>query len=515
MAARSFMRRLRLLGVEWLEERSLLATTAFQWDPHGAAQAVANSAPLLDTLKSPLLAVESEDAGLPIGAAGTPVSQLVDFVIPTGQVDNVTDVDAGAKLGIAVTGADTSHGDWFYTVDNGSTWLPLGNVGNTGARLLTADSGSRLYFKPATNYNGNLPGAITFRAWDQTSGPNGGFVTTAINGGGSAFSTAVDTASLTILAINDSPVLNGAKSPTLQTIVQNTRHPVNGTPGGTRVDLLVNSTSPAGGLDNVTDVDAGAQLGIAIIAADSGHGFWSFSIDQGQSWHPLGTPSDASARLLAADAMLYFTPTVGYSGRIATAITFRAWDRTEGYNGSSLGPATNGGAAAFSTSIDTAALLINDAPVLDTAKSPRMNPVAKNAGNPVGAVGTLTSQLVDFKTPAGQVDNVSDVNASTLLGIAVTLVDTTHGSWFYSTNDGSTWQLFTASTTHARLLAVNGQTRLYFRPNVGFTGTLASALTFRAWDRTVGANGGTADVMVSGGTTAFSRLGDTASITVA
>ncbi len=34
--------------------------------------------------------------------------------------------------------------------------------------------------------------------------------------------------------------------------------------------------------------------------------------------------------------------------------------------------------------------------------------MAEDAGVPVGAVGTLISSLVDFASPSGQVDNVTD-----------------------------------------------------------------------------------------------------------
>ena len=68
----------------------------------------ANQAPVLDATKAPTLTSENEDAGAPVGAVGTLVSQLVDFAVPSGQVDNVTDVDSGALLGIAITAVNTS-----------------------------------------------------------------------------------------------------------------------------------------------------------------------------------------------------------------------------------------------------------------------------------------------------------------------------------------------------------------------------------------------------------------------
>ncbi len=45
----------------------------------------------------------SEHAGPPVGAVGTLVTSLIDFATPSGQVDNVTDVDSGAATGNAIT----------------------------------------------------------------------------------------------------------------------------------------------------------------------------------------------------------------------------------------------------------------------------------------------------------------------------------------------------------------------------------------------------------------------------
>jgi hypothetical protein len=47
--------------------------------------------------------------------------------------------------------------------------------------------------------------AITLRAWDRTSGSNGGTADTTTNGGTSAFSATSDTVALTVAALNDAP----------------------------------------------------------------------------------------------------------------------------------------------------------------------------------------------------------------------------------------------------------------------------------------------------------------------
>jgi hypothetical protein len=160
--------------------------------------AAVNDAPVLNATKSPALNAVAANAAAPAGAVGTLISKLVDFATPTGQVDNVTDVDKNPLLGIAITAAATANGSWFYSVNNGSTWLALGAVGNASARLLAADSGTRLYFRPNANFRGTVPAAITFRAWDRTLGANGSLQNSTSGGGATAFSSATDTASISV-----------------------------------------------------------------------------------------------------------------------------------------------------------------------------------------------------------------------------------------------------------------------------------------------------------------------------
>jgi VCBS repeat-containing protein len=171
-----------------------------------ASSAVAgNSAPTLNAARSPALNSVLEDAGAPSGAVGTLVSSLVDFAAPAGQVDNVTDPDAGAQLGVAVTSAD-ANGTWYYSVDDGANWNLLGAVSTANARLLAADGGTRLYFSPNAEFNGNLASALTIRAWDQTSGSNGAVADTTTNGGMTAFSANTDSVSLAVTPVNDAPL---------------------------------------------------------------------------------------------------------------------------------------------------------------------------------------------------------------------------------------------------------------------------------------------------------------------
>jgi VCBS repeat-containing protein len=161
-----------------------------------------NDAP---TLLSPpsILNSENENAGPPSGAVGTPVSSLVTL---TGGNPNVMDPDAGAVTGIALVGADTTHGTWHYSTDGGATWHDVGAVSLTQALLLKADTQTLLYFEPETDFTGTLNDAIMFRAWDQTQGAAGDKVDTTVSGGASAFSADTDTGNITINAVNHAPV---------------------------------------------------------------------------------------------------------------------------------------------------------------------------------------------------------------------------------------------------------------------------------------------------------------------
>ena len=120
----------------------------------------------------------------------------------------MTDADSGAVTGIALTGT-TGGGTWLYSIDGGSNWLAVGPVTDSSARVLAADANTRLFYQPAANAFGTE--TITFHAWDQTDGSANGTasIDASINGGATAFSSATDTADITINSVNDAPVLTG------------------------------------------------------------------------------------------------------------------------------------------------------------------------------------------------------------------------------------------------------------------------------------------------------------------
>lgn len=122
---------------------------------------------------------------------GTPIRELLASA-------NISDVDDDAGRGIAITAADTTHGQWQYTTTGGLLWENLGTLAASSARLLASDANTRLRFVPQPGYTGIIDPAITFRAWDRTSGSNGGTADVTTNGGTTAYSSAQATASLEV-----------------------------------------------------------------------------------------------------------------------------------------------------------------------------------------------------------------------------------------------------------------------------------------------------------------------------
>ena len=300
------------------------------------ATAAANNAPVLDNTKSPALTAINEDSGAPTGTVGTLVSALVDFASPAGQVDNVTDADSGALLGIVVTAADTTYGTWWYSTNGGTNWNALGAVANNNGRMLAADASTRIYFHPNVDYNGTLPNAITFRAWDQTSGTNGSLVDTSTNGGSTAFSLAEDNARLTVNAVNDAPVL-------LTGSVNNLT--VNEDSGLTSLGLGGVTYGPGGGSDESTQ-----NLTYNVTVIPDPVNFGKIYLDNGITQVTTGSYT------LAEIQGMQFAPNANESG-----ISFFS------FNVQDDGGTGNGGSDILGQSVLITVNAENDAPILTTS----------------------------------------------------------------------------------------------------------------------------------------------------
>jgi hypothetical protein len=168
-----------------------------------------NDAPTLDNTGNMSLSALNED----VPNANNP-STLVSDITASAGGDRITDVDPGALEGLAVIAVDNTSGTWQFSIDGGTNWTPLGTPDPLNARLLAANATTRVRFIPNLNFNGTVDPGITFRAWDQTSGMNGNTADVSTNGGTTAFSTAIETGSITVNAVNDIPTANAQSTST-------------------------------------------------------------------------------------------------------------------------------------------------------------------------------------------------------------------------------------------------------------------------------------------------------------
>ena len=261
--------------------------------------------------------------------------------------------------------------------------------------------------------------------------------------------------------VNAAPVLSTTATPSLPPVVIGTTTPRGGTVGS----LLGTALS---------DVNPLASRGIAVTAATPGtaSGAWQYSLDEGATWLALGSPTATAARLLRAQDLVRFVPTVGSAAGTAN-ISYRGWDQTSGTVGSAVDVSTAGGSSAFSSAIATAtasAVVSNTAPVLAGSGAGPIAPVAEDS---TGPAGTTVAEIMGTA--------FSDVDPGTPAGLAVTgVTGDTNGTWSYSLDEGQTWSSV-GSVSQATAIPLRASDRLRFVPNANFNGT--ATVTYRGWDQ--------------------------------
>ncbi len=184
-------------GRELWTSDGVTSDTAMVLDINTTSTAL-NIAPILNVNQTPQMTTIVENT---TSNSGT----LVSTLLASGAEGNpIWDPDSGDVQGIAVTQVDNTNGAWQYTTSGGSTWTAFGSITETSAVLLASNASTSIRFVPNTNFSGDVPGGITFRAWDQTSGTNGGTADTSTNGGSTAFSSATLSANIRVAPASSS-----------------------------------------------------------------------------------------------------------------------------------------------------------------------------------------------------------------------------------------------------------------------------------------------------------------------
>ncbi|WP_062092743.1 DUF4347 domain-containing protein, partial [Caballeronia udeis] len=283
-----------------------------------------NDSPLLNGVPVTLNHA-TEDAGAPVGAVGTLVSAL------TGS-GNVTDPDGAnahdgtppGAIGVAITAANTTAGTWWYSTNSGATWTEFAGNGMTAvsqanALHLVADGNTRVYFDPAPDWNGSVPNALTFRAWDQFDGAANGSLSAlpaantlgqGLNTPGSAYSSASQSVDLIGDPVNDAPIASG--STTLGPAAEDTTAPPADTVSHLFGSNFNDSADQQQSVSNPTGSVANTLAGVAITGngADASQGAWQYSTDNGAHWTTIAATglSDSNSLVLSSSAQLRFVP---------------------------------------------------------------------------------------------------------------------------------------------------------------------------------------------------------------
>ncbi len=446
-----------------------------------------NDAPVLDNSGNMVLTPIDEDNTMSSGDLVEKVIQSAE----TGGEDRITDVDANAVEGIAVIDVGTSNGTWQYSITGGATWLPFGEVSNDSAVLLNV--AARVRYVPKPQFSGSS--SITFRAWDQTQGINGATgVNVSTNGGTTAFSTATETAIITVMPVDDLPVvdLNGPETGTgyLTTFLGGSQAVKIAAMDATISDedspILASTT-----LTLTTRPDGVSEI---LSANTAGTSITLVPYDPATGVLKLNGPDTLANFQTVLRAAIYnnviLTPTSG-SRTVQVVVN-------DGTNSSLPVQST------ITVNPD------NSAPVLNPAALFTMPDVDEDAADPPAqSIGALIN--------SGGPGAISDADANAERGLAITEADGANGTWQFAVTVPVTaavsWQPVGVVSDTAALL-LDEEALLRFVPRQDYDGP-GGTLTFRAWDQTGGETGQkNVDVSVNGGATPYSAAAANATFTV-
>ncbi|HHC24205.1 MAG TPA: hypothetical protein ENK58_02145, partial [Desulfobacterales bacterium] len=352
--------------------------------------------------------------------------------------DFIIDVDGNTVEAIAVTSVNNIMGVWQYSLDSGLTWQDFsqetGTVAlmETEARLL--DSDDRIRFIPTPNYYGKS--RFTFRAWDMTDGNTpGGTADASDKGGSEAFSLVANEAIIRVNPSDDPPIL---------------AHPIS--------DLIVDKA------------DARKTINLTNVFGDPDN-------DPSQITKMLQTNTNP---YLVTTKISDNTLTLEFHDNLLGVATITVLAESNGKNVSDV----------FTVTVTEE---VTD-PVGPDPVPPGMTPIDEDyldsSGDTVADIfkGNFLSEVEFF----------TDSDGDPIKAIAVTAVNNRIGKWQYSANNGITWNNFSPvegrfvyMEKKARLL--DADHRIRFVPREDYYGR--SEFTFRAYDKSVGKPGGTADTL--------------------
>lgn len=234
---------------------------------------------------------------------------------------------------------------------------------------------------------------------------------------------------------------------------------------------------------------SGSLKGVAIVFAGTGGangditttGHYELSKDGGVSWMSVGGDlSDAKAVYADKSALLRYVGAEDADRIQPQSLMVRLIDES-GLNGSA-----NYGAASTGSTIDVSVHGESTAFGADAltllARSSKAQPKPAEMPYVDGGVENLVPMGV-VGSPISSLVGGGDAHGSR--GIAITGLDQSQGTLYYSTNGGTTWTEVTRplSDSNALFMRSDADNRVYFKPTDGLMVRSVNALTIRSWDQ--------------------------------
>ena len=292
------------------------------------------------------------------------------FIVGEFTKDHIADVDINSVSGIAIEELK-GHGTWQYSINNGSSWNAIPELNRPTFRLHTMARINTVFLLRPEDRVRYIPdqenaekAGIAFFAWDQTGNTAGlyGTITNVTETGDIyPYSRDIDYAIVRVTPVNDAPVLTSQNATIITNETEDNRFSI---PVSNLLKYYVAGSNIEDATEKVSDVDILAVTGVAINGL-VGNGTWEYSVDSGLSWAPATNVSLASSLLLRDTDSLRYNPDQKNGESIS--IAYSAWDQSWGTAGSQVDATGRGETTAFSASVDTTSLVlqdVNDAPVI-------------------------------------------------------------------------------------------------------------------------------------------------------
>ncbi|MBU1099567.1 MAG: cadherin-like domain-containing protein [Bacteroidetes bacterium] len=357
------------------------------------------------------------------------------------EILNIDGSDVGLGIGDSLTTTNNNIHVLVTNRDTSDTWTYVTLIdtisGGTGfSSAVVQDIIDNMTYKnTSTAIKTSDRKIVIYSVKDDGGRANGGADSTAF----------LDSTLVSIIGVNDAPVLDNGKAPEFNGVPEDIGDPVNGsTVYSTLVSEIINVGGGFGGgdiINNFSDNDNDSP-GLAVTDVNVQGTLW-YSLDNGTVWTELtGVVSETSALLLFADDItrLYYKPDNGISGFVEEAINFKGWDRTSGGSNGTISVNTILGSA-FSTASDSVQITVADINYPPTL--------------------TATGDDPDFTEGGAAVDLFSTITVSTeepgqnILEFTLTIQNVADGNSEYLSIDGNS---FTLTNSNSLVTSGNGMT---------------------------------------------------------